>query len=212
MPPTSSTGSLRSIGSVPMTIGRANENDLVLPGDHRAQRPEQVAARHGVADVRGGLGDEHAEQRTQYFREYPYAWFGILCEAPPSAPELIYNHSERGFALILDRGGMRRAWLRGRENLHKRYLIHVSGYNLGLIMRLLTGAGTPREFQSRASACLFAAISPAGGLLALLIISARTVASQAAAKRVMVLRAGAGIPYGVAICVGALITMAILRR
>src|ERR671913_834707 len=37
---------------------------------------------------------------------------------------------ERGFALILDRGGMRRAWLRGRENLHKRYLIHVAGYNL----------------------------------------------------------------------------------
>jgi hypothetical protein len=27
---------------------------------------------------------------------------------------------ERSFALILDRGGMRRAWLRGRENLHKR--------------------------------------------------------------------------------------------
>ena len=45
---------------------------------------------------------------------------------------------ERGFALILDRGGMRRVWLRGRENVQKRYLIHVAGYNLGLIMRLLT--------------------------------------------------------------------------
>ncbi len=41
--------------------------------------------------------------RRQYFREYPFAWFGILCEAPPSAPELIYNHSERGFALISQR-------------------------------------------------------------------------------------------------------------
>jgi hypothetical protein len=30
---------------------------------------------------------------------------------------------ERSFALILDRGGMRRTWLRGRENIHKRYLI-----------------------------------------------------------------------------------------
>ena len=59
---------------------------------------------------------------------------------------------ERSFALILDRGGMRRAWLRGRENVHKRYLIHVAGYNLGLIMRLLTGAGTPRELAARASA------------------------------------------------------------
>ena len=25
-------------------------------------------------------------ERRQYFREYPFAWFGILCEAPASAP------------------------------------------------------------------------------------------------------------------------------
>lgn len=41
--------------------------------------------------------------RRHYVTEYPFAWFGILCEAPPSAPELIYNHSERGFALISQR-------------------------------------------------------------------------------------------------------------
>ncbi|HET7350199.1 MAG TPA: 4-hydroxybenzoate 3-monooxygenase [Marmoricola sp.] len=41
--------------------------------------------------------------RRQYYREYPFAWFGILAEAPPSAPELIYNHSARGFALISQR-------------------------------------------------------------------------------------------------------------
>jgi len=85
---------------------------------------------------------------------------------------------ERGFALILDRGGMRRAWLRGRENLHKRYLIHVAGYNLGLIMRLLTGAGTPREFQARASARFAAVVTPTDGLLVLLIVA---VGNQAAA-------------------------------
>lgn len=43
------------------------------------------------------------EQRRHFFREYPFAWFGILCEAPPSAPELIYAHSDRGFALISQR-------------------------------------------------------------------------------------------------------------
>ena len=52
---------------------------------------------------------------------------------------------ERSFAHILDRGGMRRAWLRGRENIHKRYLIHVAGFNLGVLMRALHGQGTPRE-------------------------------------------------------------------
>lgn len=38
-----------------------------------------------------------------YFREYPFAWFGILCEAPPSADELIYSNSPNGFALISQR-------------------------------------------------------------------------------------------------------------
>ena len=63
---------------------------------------------------------------------------------------------------------MRRAWLRGCENLHKRYLVHVAGYNLGLIMRLLVGAGTPREFMAGISAYLIlmtAADTPTGILL-----------------------------------------------
>jgi len=38
-----------------------------------------------------------------YFREYPFAWFGVLCEAPPSADELIYSNSPDGFALISQR-------------------------------------------------------------------------------------------------------------
>jgi p-hydroxybenzoate 3-monooxygenase len=41
--------------------------------------------------------------RTHYFREYPFAWFGILAEAPKSAPELVYTHSPMGFALISQR-------------------------------------------------------------------------------------------------------------
>ncbi|WAL41671.1 4-hydroxybenzoate 3-monooxygenase [Brevibacterium sp. BRM-1] len=40
---------------------------------------------------------------TRYFHEYPFAWFGILVQAPPSAPELIYARSQRGFALISQR-------------------------------------------------------------------------------------------------------------
>ena len=55
---------------------------------------------------------------------------------------------ERSFAHTLDRGGMRRAWLRGRGNIRKRYLIHVAAHNLGLAMRHLIGAGTPREAAS----------------------------------------------------------------
>jgi transposase-like protein len=56
---------------------------------------------------------------------------------------------ERSFAHILDRGGMRRAWLRGRENVYKRYLIHAAGFNLGILMRAIFGQRTPREPYSR---------------------------------------------------------------
>lgn len=38
-----------------------------------------------------------------FYREYPFAWFGILAEAPPSAPELVYSASDAGFALISQR-------------------------------------------------------------------------------------------------------------
>ena len=81
---------------------------------------------------------------------------------------------ERGFALVLDRGGMRRAWLRGRENLHKRYLVHIAGYNLGLIMRLLVGAGTPREFLAGGSAYLLALVHANGAALAILVVTTGT--------------------------------------
>ncbi|MFB6832397.1 4-hydroxybenzoate 3-monooxygenase [Streptomyces hydrogenans] len=40
------------------------------------------------------------DRRVRYGKEYPFAWFGILAEAPMSAPELVYAHSEHGFALI----------------------------------------------------------------------------------------------------------------
>ena len=62
---------------------------------------------------------------------------------------------ERSFAHVLDRGGMRRVWLRGRENVHKRYLIHVTGFNLGILMRALFGKGTPKETASVKNAFLF---------------------------------------------------------
>jgi p-hydroxybenzoate 3-monooxygenase len=41
--------------------------------------------------------------RTAYERSYPFGWFGILAEAPPSSQELIYNLHERGFALVSTR-------------------------------------------------------------------------------------------------------------
>ena len=77
---------------------------------------------------------------------------------------------------------MRRAWLRGRENLHKRYLIHVAGFNLGVLMRALYGQGTPREAAKTLyaliivlrteAALVFGLIATVDGELAVIVIVA----------------------------------------
>ena len=36
-------------------------------------------------------------------RTYPFAWLGILAEAPQASPELIYTHTDEGFALLSTR-------------------------------------------------------------------------------------------------------------
>jgi hypothetical protein len=56
---------------------------------------------------------------------------------------------ERSFAHCYETGGMRRCHLRGRENILKRQLAHVSAFNLSLVMREQLGAGTPRELKNR---------------------------------------------------------------
>ena len=85
-------------------------------------------------------GDDDAKRA--YYNNRARLLSGVARQAFKLRAELV----ERSFALILDRGGMRRAWLRGQGNLQKRYLVHISGYNLGLIIRLLTGFGTPRRW------------------------------------------------------------------
>ena len=54
---------------------------------------------------------------------------------------------ERPFAHCYETGGMRRTHLRGHPNILKRLLVHVAGFNLGLVMRKLFGIGKPRRAQ-----------------------------------------------------------------
>lgn len=65
---------------------------------------------------------------------------------------------ERGFAHTCETGGGRRSWLRGLVNVAKRYVIQGAAHNLGVLMRKLTGVGTPRSLQG-ASAAACAALS-----------------------------------------------------
>ena len=124
-------------------------------------------SRDGLKDLDGGVwktriaepkpskgylrwhGDETA--RVAVYANRARLKSGIGREAMRRRGEMV----ERSFAHVLDRGGMRRAWLRGRENVHKRYLIHVAGFNLGILMRALLGCGTPREAADAKNALLF---------------------------------------------------------
>jgi transposase len=65
---------------------------------------------------------------------------------------------ERSFAHNYETGGMRRTHLRGRENILKRLLIHVGGFNLGLVMRKRFGIGKPRRVQDGLGGALSATV------------------------------------------------------
>ena len=86
----------------------------------------------------------------------------------------------RSFALTLDRGGMRRAWLRGCANLRKRYLVHVAGSNLGPLMRLLVGAGTPRELLARTAGRPLVLTAADATVIAILAVATDTEAAMLA--------------------------------
>ncbi len=65
---------------------------------------------------------------------------------------------ERSFAHAYETGGMRRVYLRGRENVRKRVLIHVGALNLSLVMRQLLGKGTPRGWQGYSAEAMLASL------------------------------------------------------
>ncbi|HEX5406461.1 MAG TPA: 4-hydroxybenzoate 3-monooxygenase [Pseudonocardiaceae bacterium] len=46
-----------------------------------------------------GISRAAVPGRTEFQRDFPYAWLGILADVPPSTDELIYSRHERGFAL-----------------------------------------------------------------------------------------------------------------
>lgn len=58
---------------------------------------------------------------------------------------------ERSFAHCYETGGMRRTHLRGHDNIQKRLLIHVMGFNLSLVLRQIFGVGKPRALQGLVS-------------------------------------------------------------
>ena len=76
---------------------------------------------------------------------------------------------ERPFAHCYDTGGMRRTHLKKHENILKRLVVHVAGFNLALVMRSLYGHGKPRCLQGLKSPALRGIESIAGALSACVV-------------------------------------------
>jgi len=74
--------------------------------------PERGFIRHAggelECDVIAGCDGFHGACRAslpagalrEFSREYPYGWLGILAAVAPSIDEVVYSHTERGFALL----------------------------------------------------------------------------------------------------------------
>ncbi len=57
---------------------------------------------------------------------------------------------ERNFAHQFDTGGLDRLYVRGKENVRKKFLIQAAACNLALLMRSTCGAGKPRAAHDAA--------------------------------------------------------------
>ena len=165
----------RNLGEVGLAPSEAEPCVVVADKGYHAR--EQLKALQGgvwktrIAEpepAKGYLrwhGDE-AAQRAVYANRARLK-SGIGRETMRRRGELV----ERSFAHVLDRRGMQRAWLRGRENVHKRYLIHVAGFNLGVLMRALHGQGTPREAADALSALIFVLQTDAAAAFGLIAVA-----------------------------------------
>jgi transposase len=63
---------------------------------------------------------------------------------------------ERNFAHQFDTGGLDRLYVRGTENVHKKFLIQAAACNLALLMRSIYGSGKPRSAHDRVMEAILA--------------------------------------------------------
>ncbi len=89
-----------------------DEAEDVTPHDLDTDKPyvtyEKGGQTHRIeCDFVAGCDGFHGVSRKaipatilrEYEKIYPFGWLGVLSETPPVSHELIYNHSDRGFAL-----------------------------------------------------------------------------------------------------------------
>jgi p-hydroxybenzoate 3-monooxygenase len=80
----------------------------VDPAAARVAYSHDGSARELDCDVIAGCDGFHGvcrpaiphEALSEFGRDYPFGWLGILAQVAPSTDELLYSHADRGFALL----------------------------------------------------------------------------------------------------------------
>ncbi len=162
-------GDTSSIGA---TVEKATENLALLEADGKIIKPrvrEAVTDKgYHSNDTLVGLADKEWRTYVSEPRRGRRRWKGRERERSAIYSNRRRIRSKRGKALLrkrgellerafthyLDGGGMRRTHLRRHDNILKRLMVHVAGFNLGLVMRKLVGCGTPKGLAAALS-CLF---------------------------------------------------------
>ncbi len=182
----------KTLAAVEAAQGQAPQKVVLDKGYHSDATLERVAATGAESYVpepqrqqRNWKGKPAAQQRYEQNQERAASLQG------KALAKLRTEKAERSMAHMYETGRLRRVWLRGRANVEKRVLIHACGHNLGVLMRSLTGIGTPRSLQgsgARLAAVLLSALKtaisrnsgPFPGLEARLLRNSREIHSVAA--------------------------------
>ncbi len=149
----------------------------------RTEAPAELVAdkgNHGRAVLKDLDGGPWRTRISEPSRRHLLRWRG-----DDRARRAVYNDRTRSLgdvariafklrAELCDRGRLRRTWLRGRDNVAKRYLDHVAAHNVALPMRARTGFGTPKAAAEAARSAVIHLVS--GGLAD--GIPSRTVTSR----------------------------------
>ena len=100
---------LRLDAGLPLLFDVSDVSVRDLESERPSIRFSHEGAEHVLeCDVVAGCDGYHGVCRpsipagvlSEFSREYPFGWLGILAAVPPSNDELVYSHHERGFALL----------------------------------------------------------------------------------------------------------------
>jgi transposase len=149
-----------AVGVVNRLVGKKAEGVVrSLTADKNYFAIEQIA-RIQELNIRTVIGDPNAARRRKEALELRLrkALHRAACAVKSLSGKALLRrrgmHLERSFEHILDEGGLRRATLKGTDNLAKRHKIAAACFNLSLLMRALVGVGTPKQWMAKASTLL----------------------------------------------------------